>query len=200
MGVQSQEIASRAAGLIVEEGLSYGAAKKQAAAQLGYSGRIDWPDTAQLLDAVREHIAIFCPQEQAVALAALRELAVIWMDRLAAFRPWIVGAVWNGTATQHSAIHLDLYCDDSKELAIFLINKGQRYQESSTTNAKGQEVPVYILDLPCKALAQPVPLILTVLDRDDQRQSLPRAQPHQTDQPLRGSKEDLQRKMEKPSE
>jgi hypothetical protein len=196
MGVQGQEIASRAAGLIVEEGVSYGAAKKQAAAQLGYGGRIEWPDSAQLLQAVREHIALFCPSEQATALAALRSLALVWMDRLADFRPSIVGAVWNGTATHHSAIHLDLYCDDSKQLPIFLINKGQRYEESSTANAKGQEVPVYILDLDCPTLAQKIPLVLTVLDRDDQRHAARPVHPGSAADALRGSRNDLQRKME----
>lgn len=199
MGVQSQEIASRAAGLIVEEGLSYGAAKKQAAAQLGCTGRIEWPDSAQLLAAVREYIAIFCPSEQAAALCGLRQLALVWMDRLAQFRPCIVGAVWNGTATQHSAIHLDLYCDDSKELAIFFINTRQRYQESSSTNAKGQEIPVYILELDCEALGQKVPLILTVLDRDDQRQSARRVNNSHDGEVLRGSIGDLQHKMENTS-
>ena len=35
-----------------------------------------------------------------------------WMLRLAEFRPYVGGAVWRGTATRWSAVHLDLYCDD----------------------------------------------------------------------------------------
>jgi hypothetical protein len=34
------------------------------------------------------------------------------MERLAEFRPHLGGAVWRGTATRQSAVHIDLYCDD----------------------------------------------------------------------------------------
>jgi exodeoxyribonuclease-3 len=39
-----------------------------------------------------------------------------WMARLADFRPHLSGAVWRGTATRLSDVHLDLYCDDSKAI------------------------------------------------------------------------------------
>ena len=55
-------------------------------------------------------------------LRALRELAASWMGRLAEFRPHLTGAVWRGTATRLSNVHLQLYCDDSKATEIALLN------------------------------------------------------------------------------
>ena len=49
------------------------------------------------------------------------------MQRLAEFRPHLSGAVWRGTATRLSAVHIDLYCDDPKAAEIALINLGIDY-------------------------------------------------------------------------
>ena len=97
-------VAATAARLVVEDGLEYQAAKQQAARQLGLGSRGPWPDNALMDAAVREHIAVFCPDTQAVELQALRELALVWMARLADFEPLLAGAVWLGTATRHSDI------------------------------------------------------------------------------------------------
>ncbi len=55
----------------------------------------------------------FCADTQPAELQALRELAALWMERLAEFRPHLSGAVWRGTATRLNDIHLQLYCDDT---------------------------------------------------------------------------------------
>ena len=69
---------------------------------------------------MREHLALFCADTQPAELRALRGLALRWMQRLAEFRPHLSGAVWRGTATRLSSIHLDLYCDDPKAAEIAL--------------------------------------------------------------------------------
>jgi hypothetical protein len=186
------DIATRAAALIVEDGMPYGTAKRQAAQDLGYSSRVHLPDQATLLAAVREHIAVFCPEEQARTLHALRELALMWMQRLAAFRPLLVGAVWNGTATEHSDIYIELYGDDPKEAQILLLNQKVRFDEASTTNAKGQEVPVLIVPTDCPALGLKVMVQLTLLDWDDMRH-LPKADAK--GESLRGNAQALEAKM-----
>ena len=65
-------------------------------------------------EAVREHIAIFCPEEQAQALAELRRVALRWLERLSDFSPHVSGAVWTGTATHHSDVFIQLFCNDPK--------------------------------------------------------------------------------------
>ena len=59
------EIAAVAARLVVEEGLEYAAAKRRAVKQLGLPARTPLPDNATLEAAVREDIAVFCPETQA---------------------------------------------------------------------------------------------------------------------------------------
>ena len=89
------------------------------------------PDNDQLEDEVRAYLALFCAESQPRELAALRDVAALWMERLAAFRPHLTGAVWRGTATRHSDIHLELYCDDSKAAELALIDGRIDYEVST---------------------------------------------------------------------
>ena len=96
----SCEIAQAAARLVVEEGLEYGPAKRSAVKLLALPARTPLPGNEVVEDAVREHIALFCADTQPAELRALRRVALGWMDRMAAFRPYLGGAVWHGTATE----------------------------------------------------------------------------------------------------
>ena len=165
------EIAAAAARLIVDEGMDWGPAKQRAARDLGLP-RAGLPGNDEVEDAVREHIAIFHADTQPAELRALRELAAQWMDRLAEFRPHLTGAVWRGTATRLSNVHLQLYCDDSKAAEIALLNRGLSFDVAETTASKGRTVDMLILDVPCPALGERVTLCLTILDFDDLRGAL----------------------------
>jgi len=166
-----QEIAATAARMVVEEGLEYGPAKQRAVRQLGLNRRAELPDNDELEDQVREYLALFCADTQPAELAALRRLAVQWMERLAEFRPHLSGAVWRGTATRLSNIHLQLFCDDSKSCEIALINQGLEYEVGSST-IHGQQVDVLALSVPCRDLGETVLVLLTILDFDDLRGAL----------------------------
>jgi hypothetical protein len=170
----SAEIASVAARLVVDEGLEYAAAKRRAAKQLGLPpSRTPWPDNQMLEEAVREHIAIFCAETQPPELRALRELALIWMDRLATFRPHLCGAVWHGTATRHSDIYVQLYCDDPKAAEWALLDHRVEYHPgTAASDAQGEPVEALTLRLRCDALGQWVLLHLLVLDHDALRGAL----------------------------
>ncbi|MGM9483755.1 hypothetical protein ACS5PN_21340 [Roseateles sp. NT4] len=167
----SEEIAAAAARLIVDEGMDWGPAKQRAARDLGVP-RAALPGNDEVEDAVREHIAIFHADTQPAELRALRELAALWMARLAEFRPHLTGAVWRGTATRLSNIHLQLYCDDSKATEIALIDRGIDFDVAETTAGRGRQVDMLILDTPCPALGERVTLCLTILDFDDLRGAL----------------------------
>lgn len=166
----SAEIAAAAARLIVDEGMDWGPAKQRAARDLG-APRAALPGNDLVEDAVREHIAIFNADTQPAELRALRELAAVWMARLADFRPHLTGAVWRGTATRLSNVHLQLYCDDSKAAEIALLDRGIDFDVAETT-ANRRQVDMLILDAPCPALNERVTLCLTVLDFDDLRGAL----------------------------
>lgn len=170
----ADQIAATAAQLVVDEGMEYAAAKRKAQRALGRhgNGRGELPSNEQVEDEVREYLALFCADSQPAELAALRCLALAWMARLAEFRPYLSGAVWRGTATRLSAIHLDLYCDDAKSTEIALINKGIDYDVGSRTDARGGEVSVLSIAARCAELGDTVTLFLTILDHDDLRGAL----------------------------
>ncbi|MFX7866364.1 hypothetical protein ABTK37_20420, partial [Acinetobacter baumannii] len=84
----------------------------------------------------------------------------------------LTGAVWRGTATRLSNVHLQLYCDDSKAAEIALLNRGLSFDVAETTASKGRTVDMLILDVPCPSLGERVTLCLTILDFDDLRGAL----------------------------
>lgn len=164
-------IAALAARYIVEEDLDHARAKRKAARSLGAEGA-GLPSEAQIAAAVAEHLAIFHADTQPAELAALRALALVWMERLADFRPMLLGAVWRGTATRRSDIQLALYCEDGKACEIELLNQGLRYELGQHQGPRGTPVDVLRLMLPCPALGERVGLQLHILDRDDVRGAL----------------------------
>jgi hypothetical protein len=171
MSELTEEIAAAAARLIVDEGMDWGPAKQRAARDLGMP-RAALPGNDEVEDAVREHIAIFHADTQPAELRALRELAAVWMERLAEFRPHLTGAVWRGTATRLSNIHLQLYCDDSKAAEIALLDRGVDFDTAETRGPRGRMVDMLVLDAPCPALQERVTVCLTILDFDDLRGAL----------------------------
>lgn len=189
-------VAATAARLVVEDGLEYQAAKQQAARQLGLGSRGPWPDNALMDAAVREHIAVFCPDTQAEELRALRELALVWMERLADFEPLLAGAVWLGTATRHSDIYLQLHCDDPKTAEFELLDRRVDYQPGTVTGWRGEPVEVLTVRSRCDDLNQWVLVHLMLYDRDDVRGAL---KPDAQGRVLRGGAQALRRLMENPT-
>ncbi len=143
----SGEIAAAAARLIVDDGLAYGAAKTKAVRALGLPVRTALPGNDEVLAAVREHIALFCADSQPRELGALRSVAQLWLQRLAEFNPLVTGAVWNGTATRHSNVHLQLFCDDCKMVDMLLLDQkidfsvGEAPGLGAAGHANGANVP-----------------------------------------------------------
>jgi len=165
----AEEIASAAARLVVDEGMEYAQAKRKAARALGRGprGGAELPSNERVEDEVRSYLELFCADTQPAELRALRELALRWMQRLTEFRPHLGGAVWRGTATRLSSIHIDLYCDDPKAAEIALINLGIDYDVSGNG-----ELPYLSVAERCPGLRDPVTLHLAVRDLDDQRGAL----------------------------
>lgn len=172
MDTLQSEIAATAARLVVEEGLEYGAAKRRAVKQLGLGARTALPDNDLMEDAVREYIDLFCAETQPAELAALRRLALTWMERLAQFRPYLAGAVWHGTATRLSDIYLQLFCDDPKSAEIALIDHAVDYTPRTVTGFHGEAVEALSISSMSPELGEPVGVHLLVYDHDDLRGAL----------------------------
>lgn len=171
----TEEIAASAARLVVETGLEYGAAKHKAARAMGRrsgGARVELPSNEQVEDEVRAYIELFLGATQPDELAALREVAIGWMERLAEFRPHLSGAVWRGTATRESAVHIDLYCDDSKAAEIALLNAGIDHNIHVLDAGHAAARDVLSVSSPSRALGQPVTVHLIINDHDDLRGAL----------------------------
>ncbi|GAB2832158.1 hypothetical protein GCM10027276_37970 [Comamonas piscis] len=186
----SWEIANTAARMVVEEGLEWGPAKKRAVKQLGLPGRTALPDNDTLEAAVREYLELFCADTQPAELRALREWALLWMERMETFRPYLAGAVWNGTATRLSDIYIQLFCDDSKSAEIALIDHGVRYDVSSINGFHGELVDALSISSFCKPLNESIGVHYLIYDRDDLRGAL---KPDAQGRTPRGSLEALRR-------
>lgn len=179
-----RHVLAAAAALVVDEGMEYAAAKRKAARAVAHRGAL--PSNEQLEDAVREHIAVFHADEQALELQALRLLALQWMQRLAPFRPHLGGAAWRGTATRRSALMIDLYCDDSKAAEIELLNLGVDFDVGARAvpgRGRTESIDVLSVAAPCPALRETVTLHLLVHDLDALRGAL---KPDARGRPWRG--------------
>ncbi len=166
------ELAALAARWIVEDGLEYGSAKQRAAKLSGTKSRTALPSNDQLEEAVADYIALFCADTQPAELLALRILALLWMERLAAFRPYIGGAVWRGIATRKSDIYLQLFCDDCKSAELALIDQRVTYLNHSTIGFTGAPVQTLSVGVFCPEFKEEIGLHLMIHDRDDLRGAL----------------------------
>ncbi len=162
------EIAAAAARMIAEDGADYGTAKRKAAKLVLGNQRVRGdvlPDNAQIEAEVREYQALFQGDAQGQRLLHLRQLALEIMLRFEAFSPYLTGAVLNGTASEHSDIHVQLFAESSKDVALFLLNAGIDYEVSETAHFRRPDRAVETLSFFWKHEV----VHLAVYDRDDVR-------------------------------
>ena len=118
-------IAAVAARLMAEDGVSdYYHAKKKAARQLGLPDHVAFPDNAEVEAELRAYRELYQAEEHPAVLRALRHSALVLLDLLAPFNPYLTGSVLHGTAGEHSQIDILLFADSAKEVEIFLLNRG----------------------------------------------------------------------------
>jgi hypothetical protein len=162
----SLELAQLAARHIAEEGLTYGQAKRKAAKQVGVAEHnAAMPSNEVIEQALREYQQDFMADTQPAELLRLRQLAARWLAQLAAIdglhepcRALAVGSVVNGTAGEHSPVHIQVYTDEDKHLEIALLNAGWAL-EFTQAKAEGQQCPVIVIQ------DHGVPIVLTLLPR-----------------------------------
>lgn len=152
------EVAVAAARLIADDGLDYASAKHKAALSIvggAAALRAALPDNAQIELELRRYLATFVP-DHAQVLAALRGLALQLMHRLQRFRPHVVGAVLNGTATAHSDIRLQLFADSAKDVELFLLEQGVEFEAAAAGSQGGEPMEtLHLLVRPARARGMP---------------------------------------------
>jgi len=169
------EIAAAAARMIAEDGADYGSAKRKAARQILGNQKVRgeiMPDNEQVEEEVRLYNELFFADTQPLRLLHLRRVALQLMQDLEAYHPYITGAVWNGTAGEHSDIHLQLFTPSAKDVEIFLLNKNVNFEVGETPHFRtGQPVETLSFLLPQRG-TDPELAHLAVYDEDDLRGSL----------------------------
>ena len=135
-----RQIAHGAARLIAEGLTDFHAAKLKAARQLGMADSRSLPDNHEIEAALREHFALFSPDQQPAALAALRAVALELMTHLAEFGPWISGPVLTGTANEFSEIELELVGVEPKAFEMYLLNEAVEFEPVSMRPEKTENV------------------------------------------------------------
>lgn len=135
-----REIAATAARLVADGGLDYAAAKRKAVRQLTGSNTVrgSMPDNDEIDAALAEHLSIF-DEGHAERVLRRRQVAAQLMTRLAAFRPYLTGAVWKGIVAEHAPIHLQLFHDNPKDVAIHLLNEGVRFDVETTQHFRSKD-------------------------------------------------------------
>jgi hypothetical protein len=165
------EIAAAAARMIAEDGSDYQSAKRKAAKQILGDRRIGsdmLPDNAQIEDEVRTYNQLFFADTQPARLLHLRKLALKIMEDLAQFRPYLIGAVLNGTAGEHSDIHLQLFSESAKDVEIYLINKNVNFEVSEAQHLGNRSKSVEVLSFMWKNEG----VHLALYEIDDMRNAL----------------------------
>ena len=163
------EIAALAARMIAEDGADYGTAKRKAAKVLLGNQKVPGdvlPDNAEIEAEVREYQSLFFGEEHAQRLQHLRLIALEIMEKLSEFSPYLTGAVLNGTAGEHSDIHIQLFAESSKDVAVFLLNHDINYEVSEANHFLHAGRSLEILSFLWKGEA----VHLTLYEQDDQRQ------------------------------
>lgn len=165
------EIAAAAARMIAEDGSDYHSAKRKAARQIlgdRKAGSDILPNNAQIEDEVRIYNQLFFGDSQPTRLLHLRKLALKLMEELAQFRPYLTGAVLNGTAGEHSDIHLHLFSDSAKDVEIYLINKNINFEISESAHFGNRTKSVETVSF----IWQKEGIHLALYEIDDMRNSL----------------------------
>jgi hypothetical protein len=134
------ELAATAARLIAEDGCDYATAKRKASQLVCGDGAVRGrllPDNDLIESELRRYLRTFGGAEHASLLDRFRRQALALMEYLAQFNPHLVGAVLNGTATEHSTLRLQLFTESAKDVEIFLLNDGIRFSVAEPNEAEG---------------------------------------------------------------
>lgn len=115
--------------MIAEDGITdYGFAKRKAARQLGASSADELPNNTEIEAEVRTYLAVFQDEEHLERQRVMRLAALGVMRQLEAFRPYLTGAVLEGTAGRYSEVEIDLFPESAKEVEIFFLNQNIAYE------------------------------------------------------------------------
>ena len=178
MRARSQEmrkrIAATAARIMAEDGVDdFALAKRKAARQLGAADTEALPANDEVEAELRAYRALYQPGQHSRRIAELRRIALDAMRALERFSPYLTGPVLKGTAGPYAEIELQLFPESTKEVELFLLDRGIEYATREGRRFSGDRAhAVSVLSLAW----QEAPLRLSVFDPRDERLALKTSQ------------------------
>ncbi len=134
------QVADEAARVMAEHGIrDFALAKRKAAERLGLGARGALPSNAQIQERLVARQRLFEPDVHDARIAKLRRVAADVMGSLEQFRPRLVGAVLDGTATINSAVELHVFSDAPEPVAATLEAGGSRLYDSQRRYRFGRD-------------------------------------------------------------
>ena len=123
-----KHIASMAAEIIIEEGVSdYLYAKKKAAKYLNYNSYQILPSNNEIDEAIRDYQATF-PSNNVADFIFYQDIAIKIMSELEPFNPLITGTLQEGRVTNNQKILINLFTDNFKEIEYFLLSNNHQFK------------------------------------------------------------------------
>jgi hypothetical protein len=143
-------IAAQAARLMAEDGIDdFAHAKRKAARQLGAPSTQSLPNNDEIEAELKAYRQLYQGEEHPALIRDLRRKALTAMRFFERFDPYLTGGVLTGTAGEHSAVNVQLFAANGKELELFLLNREIPYvvaEEPHFRRDRGQKVCVLCVD------------------------------------------------------
>jgi hypothetical protein len=163
-------IAAAAARIMAEEGIDdFALAKRKAARRLGAADGEALPANDEIEAELRDYLALYQAEEHPERVGELRRIALEAMREFERFSPYLTGPVLAGLAGPYAQIELQLFPESSKEVELFLLDRGINYEatdERRYTGDRARAVALIATDW------QGVPLRLSVFDPRDERAAM----------------------------
>jgi hypothetical protein len=163
-------IAAAAARIMAEEGIDdFALAKRKAARRLGAADSEALPANEEIEAELRDYLALYQAEEHPQRVGELRRIALEAMREFEHFSPYLTGPVLAGLAGPYAQIELQLFPESSKEVELFLLDRGIPYEATDERRYTGDRARAVAL---IAADWQGVPLRLSVFDPRDERAAM----------------------------
>ncbi|HVP08141.1 MAG TPA: hypothetical protein VMT02_01365 [Burkholderiales bacterium] len=163
-------IAAAAARIMAEEGIDdFARAKRKAARRLGAPDSEALPANDEIEAELREYLALYQAETHPQRIGELRRAALEAMRALERFSPYLTGPVLAGVAGPYAAIELQLFPESTKEVELFLLDRGIPYEASDERRYTGDRARAVAV---LQAEWDGVPLRLQVFDPRDERAAM----------------------------
>ena len=147
-------VASRAAEIIMEEGVTdYLFAKKKAAKSLGLLTSDNLPSNHEIDNALKEYQNIFQEQVASETIVNIKKEALNSMTLFKDFNPHLTGQLLEGLIPKFPKIQINLFTDNLKEVEYILLNKNiafdikdKLYQDKLSKKKSTKTIPAFILE------------------------------------------------------